>query len=204
MRQTRRRGQLAGALPLAGCDAITGLMGGEDGSQAYAAGEASLRSGDLPAAADQWEQAAVEHPGDVQVASGAAYTLLLKGDTDAADAALAAAEATAGPDLPKLKMRRALVALEAGHLDMVGEHAKASGLPVGLLLAAEVAMAHAAKRLKDGAFDPVFTEADLTGWMGKAIDMVRSRAIYLVHPLISACALRISYRCHHLVPRQMM
>ncbi len=132
---------LLGALPLAGCDAITDLIGGEDGSAAYSAGEASLRAGDLPAAADQWEQAQVDHPGDVQVATGAAYSLLLKGDTDAADAALAAVEGTAGDALPNIKMRRALIALEAGHLDMVGEYAKASGLPVGLLLAAEVAMA---------------------------------------------------------------
>ena len=132
---------LFGVLPLAGCDAITDLIGGEDGSAAYSAGETSLRAGDLPAAADQWEQAQVDHPGDVQVATGAAYTLLLKGDTDAADAALAAAEASAGEELPNIKMRRALIALEAGHLDMVGEHAKASGMPVGLLLAAEVAMA---------------------------------------------------------------
>jgi tetratricopeptide (TPR) repeat protein len=117
------------------------MIGGADGSAAYSAGEASLRAGDLPAAADQWEQAQVDHPGDVQVATGAAYSLLLKGDTDAADAALAAVEGSAGEELSSIKMRRALIALEAGHLDMVGEHAKASGMPVGLLLAAEVAMA---------------------------------------------------------------
>ncbi|HCH64166.1 MAG: hypothetical protein CL927_09905 [Deltaproteobacteria bacterium] len=130
-----------GVLSLVGCDAVTDMMGGGGGADAYAAGEASLRSGDLPAAADHWEQAQIDHPGDSQVATGAAYSLLLKGDTDAADAALAAAEASAGDQLPSIKMRRALVALEAGHLDMVGEHAKASGLPVGMLLAAEVAMA---------------------------------------------------------------
>jgi hypothetical protein len=38
-------------------------------------------------------------------------------------------------------MWRALVALEAGNLDAVGKHARASGLPAGKLLAAEVAMA---------------------------------------------------------------
>ena len=144
-----------GALSLAGCDTITDLMGGSGGAEAYAAGEASLRSGDLPAAADHWEQAQIDHPGDPQVATGAAYSLLLKGDTDAADAALAAAEAKAGDQLPNIKMRRALIALEAGHLDMVGEHAKASGLPVGKLLAAEVAMADGetdeAKQLLRGA-----------------------------------------------------
>jgi tetratricopeptide (TPR) repeat protein len=129
------------AMPLTGCDAITGLMGGDDGSAAYGAGEASLRQGDLPAAADQWEQAQVANPGNVDIATGAAYSLLLKGDTDAADAALAAAEATAGDRLPEIKLRRALVALEAGNLDVVGQHARASGLPAGKLLAAEVALA---------------------------------------------------------------
>lgn len=146
---------LLGALSLSGCDAVTNLIGGTDGKAVYAAGEASLRQGDLPAAADQWEQAQVDNPKDVDVATGAAYSLLLKGDTAAADAALAAAEAEAGDRLPELKMRRALVALEAGDLDAVGEHARASGLPAGKLLAAEVAMADGetddAKALLDSA-----------------------------------------------------
>lgn len=132
---------LAGAMALSGCDAVEGLLNGDGGKVANEAAAASLRQGDLPAAADQWEQAQVEHPGDIDVATGAAYSLLLKGDTSAADAALAAAEAEAGPRLPELKLRRALVALEAGDLDAVGQHARASGLPAGKLLAAEVAMA---------------------------------------------------------------
>ena len=132
---------LLGTIAMSGCDAVSDLMGGADSKAVYDAGAASLRQGDLPAAADQWEQAQVANPEDVDVATGAAYTLLLKGDTSAADAALAAAEAKAGERLPEIQMRRALVALEAGNLDAVGKHARASGLPAGKLLAAEVAMA---------------------------------------------------------------
>jgi tetratricopeptide (TPR) repeat protein len=148
---------LLSTLALSGCDAVTGLIGGADTKEVYAAGEASLRQGDLPAAADQWEEAQVAHPEDVDIATGAAYALLLKGDTAAADAVLAAAEGKAGDRLPEIKLRRALVALEDGNLDAVGEHALASGLPQGMLLAAEVAMADgetdAAVNLLGGAKD---------------------------------------------------
>jgi tetratricopeptide (TPR) repeat protein len=134
-------GMLIALLALSGCDTITDLMGGGGGAEAFAEGEALLRQGDLPAAADRWEEAQVTNPGDVDAATGAAFSLLLKGDTEAADAALAAAEGKAGERLSELKMRRALVALEAGDLDQVRSHAIASGLPAGKLLAAEVAMA---------------------------------------------------------------
>jgi len=134
-------GLLLTLLALPGCDTITDLIGGGDGGEAFAEGEAMLRNGDLPAAADRWEEAQVAAPGDVDAATGAAYTLLLKGDTDAADAALAGAEAKAGDRISEVKMRRALVALESGDLDQVSTHALASGLPAGTLLAAEVAMA---------------------------------------------------------------
>ena len=134
-------GLLLALLALPGCDTITDLIGGGGGAEAFTEGEALLRQGDLPAAADRWEEAQVGAPGDVDAATGAAYALLLKGDTDAAHAALAAAEAEAGERAPEIKMRRALVALEAGDLDQVSTHALASGLPAGKLLAAEVAMA---------------------------------------------------------------
>ncbi len=132
---------LASTLVVAGCDSVMEMVSGGGGGAANAEAEASLRSGDLPGAADKWETAQVQNPGDVDVATGAAYALLLKGDTTAADAALAAAEATAGERLSEIKLRRALVALEAEDLDSVGVHARASGLPAGKLLAAEVAMA---------------------------------------------------------------
>jgi len=164
---------LLGALALSGCDEVTKLINGNDVKAAYDAGEASLRQGDLPAAADKWEQAQVDNPADVDAATGAAYTLLLKGDTDAADAALAAAEAEAGPRLPEIKMRRALVALEAGNLDAVGQHALASGLPAGKLLAAEVAMA-------DGETDSAMELLDEAENAGGQIGRLAGRYIELL------------------------
>ncbi len=127
------------ALGLSGCDMVMGLMGG--GEDAAAAAEAQLKSGDLPGAGDAYAAAQADHPTSVDVATGAAFSALLRGDAAAADKALAAAEAEAGERLSEVKMRRALVALEAGDLDAVRTHAEASGLPQGKLLAAEVALA---------------------------------------------------------------
>lgn len=128
------------SLALPGCDMVQGLLGG-GGEEAAAAAESSLVSGDLPGAADAYAAAAAENAGHVDVATGQAFSLLMQGDTDGADAALAAAEEGAGERLGEVKMRRALVALEAGDLDAVRTHAEASGLPQGKLLAAEVALA---------------------------------------------------------------
>jgi len=128
------------ALTLSGCDMVEGLMGGGAG-EAAAQAEASLVAGDLPAAADAYAAAAVDAAGDVDVATGRAFTLLMQGDAAGADAALVAAEEGAGERLAEVKMRRALVALQSGDLDAVRSHAEASGMPQGKLLAAEVALA---------------------------------------------------------------
>lgn len=123
-----------------GCDMVEGLLGG--GSEdACAQAEGMLAAGDLPGAADAWAAAAADDPAAVCVATGHAYSLLLQGDTTAADAALAAAQEGAGDAAPMIHLRRALVALQAGNLDAVREHGEASGLPQGQLLAAEVALA---------------------------------------------------------------
>ena len=119
---------------------VQGLLGG-GGEEAAAAAESTLTSGDLPGAADAYAAAAADNAGHVDVATGHAFSLLMQGDTDGADAALAAAEEGAGDRLGEVKMRRALVALEAGDLDAVRTHAEASDLPQGKLLAAEVALA---------------------------------------------------------------
>lgn len=125
---------------LSGCDMIQGLIGG-GGAEAVAAAEATLKSGDLPGAAAAYQQAGVDYAGDVDAASGAAYAFLLQGRHADADAALASVEEGAGERLPEIKMRRALVALDAGDLDAVATLGKASGMPQGLLLAGEVALA---------------------------------------------------------------
>lgn len=128
------------SIGLTGCDVVQGLLGG-GGEEAAAAAESTLASGDLPGAADAYAAAAADNAGHVDVATGHAFSLLMQGDTDGADAALAAAEEGAGDRLGEVKMRRALVALEAGDLDAVRTHAEASDLPQGKLLAAEVALA---------------------------------------------------------------
>lgn len=128
------------AATASGCGIVEGLLGG-GAEEATQAAEATLKSGDLPAAVAAYQAAGVDHAGDPVAATGAAYALMLQGRHAEADAALAAAEANAGESLPQLKLRRALVALDAGNLDAVAEHGKASGLPQGMLLAAEVALA---------------------------------------------------------------
>ena len=140
LRAARLSTTLGCVLALSGCDMVEGLLGGGAG-EAAAAAEATLVAGDLPGAADAYGAASAESPADVDVATGRAFTLLMQGDVAGADAALVAAEAEAGERLSEVKMRRALVALKAGDLDAVREHAEASGMPQGKLLAAEVALA---------------------------------------------------------------
>ncbi len=143
--QTALRAALRLAAPLVlvtslgvgtGCDMIAQFT--TPGPEVVEGAHEALRSGDLPAAADQFAGLAADHPDVLHVAVGQAYMQLLAGDTRGADATLAAAEATAGDEIGSVKMRRALVALSAGDLDGVKMHGKASGLPEGKLLAAEV------------------------------------------------------------------
>lgn len=128
---------------LTGCAQIqelaSGLLGG--GGEAAAQAEALLKAGDLPGADSAYGAAVAEEPTQVDVATGAAFMALQRGNPEAADRFLADAEAEAGERLPEVKMRRALVALEAGDLEQVKAHGLASGLPAGKLLAAEVALA---------------------------------------------------------------
>ncbi len=128
-------------LSASGCEQIQALIGGGGAETAAAEAEGLLKQGDLPGAADAYGAALTEHATSVDVATGAAYTLLLQGNTSGADQALAAAEAEAGEQLGEVKLRRALVALEAGELEDVKLHGEASGMPMGHLLAAEVALA---------------------------------------------------------------
>jgi len=102
-----------------------------------------LKSGDLPGGAGAYETLAKDHPDSVSVAVGKAYTEYLAGNFEAADKTLAAAEAGAGEKVGEIKLRRAMVALAAGNLDDVRKHGKESGLPAGLVMAAEVHLADA-------------------------------------------------------------
>jgi tetratricopeptide (TPR) repeat protein len=122
-------------LGMGACDSI---LGASDGPELVAAANSTLQSGDLPAAAAEYEQLAADNPDSVFVAIGRSYFQLLEGDYEGADATLAHAEANAGEKLGEVKLRRALVALRAGDLDQVKTHGTDSGLPAGKLLAAEV------------------------------------------------------------------
>ncbi len=120
-----------------GCELIEQFLG-PPGPEVVEEAQEVLEGGDLPAAASAYADLAEEHEGSIHVAVGHAYTQLLAGDYDGADATLAAVEEAAGDGVGEIKLRRALVALRASDLDNVKEHGAASGLPEGKLLAAEV------------------------------------------------------------------
>jgi tetratricopeptide (TPR) repeat protein len=100
-------------------------------------------AGDLPGAAETLDGLATKHADSTAVLEARAYSMLLQGQYESADEMLEKAEATAGENVGKVKLRRALVALKAKDLDGVREHGQKSGLPAGALLAAEVLMADA-------------------------------------------------------------
>lgn len=117
------------------------LLGDDKAIKAATDAETLLMAGDLPGADTQYQAASAEYGAQVDVATGAAFLALQRGDHAAADQLLAAAEEDAGDRLPELKLRRALVAVESGDLEQVKVHGIASALPQGKLLAAEVALA---------------------------------------------------------------
>ena len=122
---------------LSGCS----LFGDREAKEAATAAEQKLKAGDLPGADSDYATAAGSWPDEVDVATGAAFMALQRGNTDAADKFLADAEKDAGDRVAEVKMRRCLVALQAGDLEGVKAFGLASGLPQGKLLAAEVALA---------------------------------------------------------------
>lgn len=119
---------------MAGCDVIFG----EEGPEVCEGAEAKLRSGDLPGAMAAYEDLSAGHAQNMCVVTGHAYLHTLAGNYDQADAILAAGEAVAGEQIAEIKLRRAIVALQAGRLDPAQEYALASGLPAGKVIAAEV------------------------------------------------------------------
>lgn len=121
---------------LLGCSGgLEGLVGGED---PVAKAEKLLRDGNLPEAAQEYDRLVREKPDSVEAAVGKAYVQLMQGDTAGADATLAALESKAADKAGEIRLRRALVALQAKDLDKVKELGVASGLPEGELMAAEV------------------------------------------------------------------
>ena len=100
-----------------------------------------LSSGDLPASSASWAALEVENSESPEVLIGVAYDHVLSGNWDAADAALEKAQKATGDEDGSIQLRRALVILQSGENERLGEmqeFGKASGRPVGKLLAAEV------------------------------------------------------------------
>lgn len=120
---------------------LTGCNKEKAAMEAAAGAEALLKQGDLPGAAAAYDAALTEYPRAPDVVTGAAYMALLAGNAARADELLAGLEAEAADKLGEVKLRRALVALRQGDLEKTREHATASNLPAGKLLAAEVALA---------------------------------------------------------------
>jgi thioredoxin-like negative regulator of GroEL len=112
-----------------------GPFGGDDPAKHA---QELLRSGDLPGAAKEYDELVRSNPDSVDAAVGKAYVQLMSGDSAGADTTLAAIEAKAGDKASEIKLRRALVALQAKDLDKVKEFGAGSGLPEGELMAAEV------------------------------------------------------------------
>jgi hypothetical protein len=118
------------------------LVPSQESAAALAAkGEAEVLAGNLPAAADTYRQGVTSFPKNVDLATGGAFVALLQGDVSRADQLLAAVEPEAGDRLPEIQLRRALVALQQGHLDDVKRFASRSDLPMARLLVAEVGLA---------------------------------------------------------------
>lgn len=140
------------------------FMGGGGGS---AEGDALLKAGDIAGASGKYEEALTKDATNVDVAVGAAYTRMAAGQYDKADAALAGAEATAADKLPEIKLRRALVAMQAGDLDKVKEHATASGLPAAKLLLAEAELADGNRDVAKGLLEGISGDAGSVGATAK-------------------------------------
>ena len=118
------------------------LVSSQESATALAAkGEAEVLAGNLPAAAATYARGVAAFPGNVDLATGGAFTALLQDDAASADRILAAVEPDAGARLPEVQLRRALVALHEGRLDEVKRFASRTDLPMARLLVAEVDLA---------------------------------------------------------------
>lgn len=134
-----RLGRLAIGIVFAVGLGCSGLFGGPaDDHVLVEPAEALLQQGDLPAAAEEYKRLYAENPDSVSVAVGFAYVQLLANDIVGADTTLAAIEPKSGDKVGEIRLRRALVALEAQDLDRVEMLGMQSELPEGKLLAAEV------------------------------------------------------------------
>ncbi len=147
-------------LALAGCDMVSGLLGGGDGG-VLADAEAKLAAGDVPAAVLGYEAALAADPANVDAAVGVAYGAYIAGDLARADSVLAAVQDVAAERSSEVALRRALVALAAGDTDALREHASASGTDAGKVLVAEAALADGEREEAVGLLQGVSAEGSV-------------------------------------------
>lgn len=131
---------------LTGCAMIEDLTGislttPPNADEVVAPAMDKLKEGDLPGAMAEYKSLAEQHPDVIEVQIGLSYTQMLAGNFDAADGTLSKALDT--PELPddkkaELTLRRALIALRQGNLEKTQQYGESSGLPAGMVLAAEV------------------------------------------------------------------
>ena len=121
---------------------VVGCGGGSDaGAEMAVKADEALKSGDVAAAAEAYVSGYAEKPESINLAVGASYAAYVSGDFAKADSILAAVEINAGDLKGDIQLRRALVALKVGDLDLVRTLGETCGHPAGQLLAAEVALA---------------------------------------------------------------
>ncbi|MCO4743679.1 MAG: hypothetical protein KC912_02750 [Proteobacteria bacterium] len=119
---------------------FTACLGGGDSPDVTQPADDLLAGNSLPEAHAQYESIATANPESVFAATGLAHSLLLSGDHAKAQSVLEAAQPAADKagSGKELRLRRAMIALAAGNLDDVKRYGTESGLPEGLVLAAEV------------------------------------------------------------------
>lgn len=122
----------------AGCEAL-GLFGAADSPEITIDADKLVKSGDLPAAHDKYEEIWKANQSSVYAAMGLAYSHYLKGEYGEADKILAKMDTDKlGVEIGKeLRLRRTLIAVRQGDLKQVISLGQASGTPIGKLLAAE-------------------------------------------------------------------
>ena len=152
-------------------------------------GDALLKAGDVTGASSKYEEALTKDATNIDVAIGAAYTRMLAGQYDKADAALAGAEVTAADKLPEIKLRRAIIAMQDGDLDKVKEHATASGLPAAKLLLAEAELADGNRDVAKGLLEGISGDAGSVGATAKQYLALMADANPLVQGLSETQAL---------------
>jgi len=121
---------------IAGCGG-----GGDAGADRAANADKLLSEGDVAAASEAYVTGYAEQPDSINLAVGASYAAYVAGDYAKADSILATVEPNAGELQGDIQLRRALVALKVGDLDLVRSLGENCGHPAGELLAAEVALA---------------------------------------------------------------